>query len=275
MTEASYLDCNVSFGSPPAGVFRPCTTVEELIAELDWAGVDQALVHHALMRSQSPVVGNAALVEAIAAVNAGQERLIGSWAILPPQTDEWGDADAPGAAGHGAAGHGAFFAAMARAGVRALWAFPQDHRYLLDRTTFGGFLDEVSARRIPLFLPRDAGGPRPPDTWSLVSRLLGECPELTLVVAAHGPWGEDRFFRPLLARYPRLHLDISRYELDCGVREVVRHYGADRLLYGSNFPNNAMGGPRLMIAQAEIDDEARRSIAGDNLRRLLAEVRLP
>ncbi len=258
MAEPSYMDCNVSLGYPAAGVYRPCGTAEELVAELDWAGVDGALVHHALMREQSPVVGNRALTEAI----AGFERLAATWAILPPQTGELGEPDA-------------LFAAMATANVRALWAFPDDHRYILGRATFGAFLDEVSARRIPLFLPRDAGGPRPPDTWNLVYRLLQEYPGLTLVVAAHGPWGEDRFFRPLLEQYPRFHLDISRYELDCGLRELVGRYGHERLLYGSNFPRNAMGGPRMMVARAEIGDDARRAIAGDNLRRLLAEVELP
>jgi predicted TIM-barrel fold metal-dependent hydrolase len=250
----SYVDCNASFGAHGAGVYRPCLTVAELLAEMDWAGVDKALVHHALMRDQSPKVGNAILAESI----AGEPRLIGTWAILPPQTGELPPAPA-------------FFADMQRANVRALWAFPEEHRYILDRVTFGAFLDEVSERRVPLFLPRDAGGPRPPDMWSLAYRLLAQYPNLTLVVAGNGPWGEDRYFRPLLEQYPRFYLDISRYELDCGLRELVARYGAERLLYGSSFPQFSMGGPRLMVATAEIDEAARRAIAGDNLRRLLAE----
>ncbi|MBM3189390.1 MAG: hypothetical protein FJZ90_11790 [Chloroflexi bacterium] len=252
-----YFDCNASIGAPSSGVYRPCMTAEELLAEMDWHGVDQALVYHALMREESPVVGNAVLCESI----AGKERLVGAWAILPPQTGELPAGEA-------------FFAAMAAHGVRALWAFPERHRYLLNRVTFGAFLDAVSERRIPLFLPRDSGGPWPSDTWELACRLLSEYPHLTLVMAAHGPWGEDRFFRPLLEQYPRFHLDISRYELDCGLRDLVARYGPERLLYGSNFPHHAMGGPRLMVARAEMDEGARRAIAGGNLRRLLAEVAL-
>jgi predicted TIM-barrel fold metal-dependent hydrolase len=257
-TSPAYYDCNVSFGANGAGVFRPCLSVEELLAEMDWVGVERALVYHALMREQSPVVGNAVLAESI----AGQPRLAGTWAILPPQTGELPPA-------------GEFFKAMARANIRALWAFPEEHRYILDRLTFGSFLDELSERRIPLLLPREAGGPRPPDTWNLVYRLLGQYPQLTLILTGHGPWGEDRYFRPLLERYPRFYLEISRYELDCGLRELVATYGPERLLYGSGFPRFAMGGPRLMLAQAEIGAEAKRAIAGDNLRKLLAEVQLP
>lgn len=257
MENVSYFDCNASFGAPAAGVYRPCLTADDLLAEMDWVGVDQALVHHALMRDQSPVVGNAVLAESI----AGRPRLVGSWAILPPQTGELPPARE-------------FFAAMARANIRALWAFPEDHRYILDRITFGRFLGEVGERRIPLFIPRDAVGPRPQDMWSLVYHLLGQYPSLTLVVAAHGPWGEDRYFRPLLESCAHFYLDISRYELDCGLRDLVAKYGAERLLYGSNFPRNTMGGPRMMVAHADLSATARKAIAGDNLRRLLAEVEL-
>jgi predicted TIM-barrel fold metal-dependent hydrolase len=252
--EISWLDCNVSVGAHRAGVFKPCPNAADLLAEMDWVGVDQALVHHALMREQSPVVGNAALSESI----AGYPRLVGTWAILPPQTGEL-----PGGA--------EFFHAMAAANVRALWACPEDHHYVLDRRTFGSFLDEVAERRVPLLLPRDAGGPRWPDTWNLAYHLLEEYPNLTLVMMAHGPWGEDRYFRPLLESAARFCLDISRYELDCGLRDVVARYGAGRLLYGSNYPRTSMGGPRLMLAHGDIDDAARRAIAGDNLRHLLQE----
>jgi len=256
-TPISYFDCNASFGSPAKGVYAPCTTVEELLAEMEWAGVDRALVFHELMRGQSPVVGNPILAESI----APHPQLVGSWAILPPQTSELPPSPD-------------FFSAMKQANVRALWAFPEKHRYILNRATFGRFLDDVSDRRIPLFLPRDAGGPRPPDTWNLIHSLLAEYPDLTLVIAARGPWGEDRYFRPLLERYTNFYMDISRYELDCGLRELVARYGAEHLLYGSNFPITPMGGPRMMVAHTEIDMAARRAIAGDNLRRLLEEVQL-
>ncbi|MFP3897563.1 MAG: amidohydrolase family protein [Anaerolineales bacterium] len=253
----SYFDCNASFGSPASGTFQPCISAETLLEEMDWVGVENALVHHALMRDQSPVVGNRALCDAI----ADHPRLHGTWAILPPQTHELPTGIS-------------FFEAMAKEGIHALWAFPQEHRYVLSQRTFGTFLDEVAQRHIPLFVPRDAGGTDPHDTWHLVYQLLKDYPSLTLVIAAHGPWGEDRFFRPLLEQHPNFCLDISRYELDGGLHDLVDKYGPDRLLYGSNFPDHAMGGPRMMVANGQLNDIARRAIAGDNLRRLLEEVEL-
>lgn len=253
-----YFDCNASYGQGRTGAGSPPAGVEALLAEMDWHAVDRALVHHSLMRDHSPVVGNRMLTEGI----AGQDRLVGSWAILPPQTREL-------------APRQAFYDAMAAANVRALWAYPDDHRYLLNRLTFGNMLDEVSERRIPLFLPRDASEVRPGGTWEMVTRLLAEYPALTLVVTNHGPWGEDRYFRPLLDAYPGFHIDISRYELDGGLVELVERYGASRLLYGSHYPLNAMGGPLLMLARAAINEEDRAAIAGGNLARLLKGAELP
>ena len=99
-------------------------------------------------------------------------------------------------------------------------------------------------------------------------------PAPALVITAHGSWGEDRLFRPLMARYPHFAVDTSRYELDGGIEDVCRAYGPERLLFGSNFPETPMGGPMLTLLHAEISDDDRALIAGGNLRRILEEVRL-
>lgn len=250
MSQVTYWDCNVEIGFPQTGLVKPCPTVAELLAEMEWVGIENALVHHALMRDQSPVVGNAVLAAEI----AGQPRLVGSWAILPPQTAELSPSPL-------------FFQEMAAANVRALWAFPNEHRYILDRLVFGVFLDDVAERRIPLFIKQSVG-------WPVIYNLLAQYPSLTVVAAAQGPWGDDRFFRPLLEHYANFYIDISRYELDCGIRDLVVKYGSKRLLMGSNFPYAPMGGPRMMLAHSDIDEISRDAIANGNLRRLLGKVDL-
>ncbi len=250
MEDITYWDCNAAFGRPTAGLVKPCTSASELLAEMDWHGISSAVVHHALMVDQSPVVGNAALSEEL----AGQPRLIGAWAILPPQTRELAESSV-------------FFREMAQGNIRGLWAFPEEHRYILERLVFGKFLDEAALRRIPLFVKRSIG-------WPAVYRLMEQYPSLTLVVTGHGPWGEDRLFRPLLEHYTNLYLDISRYELDCGIADLVASYGYKRLLLGSNFPYAPMGGVRLMLARCAISEQARAAIAGGNLARMLGKADL-
>lgn len=250
------FDCNASYGvysvPPPAASL----TAKELVDQMGFCGIHRALVRHAATRDESPVVGNPLLLDEIRAFDA----LEGTWAILPHQTGELGSPDE-------------FVERMGANGVRALWAFPSEHKYLLNGTAFGPLFELMIERRIPLFLPvsENSGGL---SGWGLVDALLGEFPKIRLVVTEHGCWGQDRYFRPLIERYERLYLDTSRYELDGGIADFCRTYGPDRLLFGTAYPFNSMGGPLLTLAHAEIRDEEREAIFGGNLRRLLEEVAL-
>jgi hypothetical protein len=241
-----WFDCNCGIGVPAKPFGTVFAAAGELLDELDFCGVGDALVFHLAQQSESPQAGNGLLV----AETFNQPRLHPTWAILPPQTD----CEVP-----------AFLADMKKQGVRALRAYPEEYRYLLNGVTFGALLEELVALKIPLFL-----GPR----WQEVTDLLGDFPKLTLVVINHSDWGDDRLFRPLIERYPRLHLDTSNYQLERGLSDFVRKYGADRLLYASGSPNLQMGAALLTLAQADMSDEAKAAIAGGNLRRLLLEVRL-
>jgi uncharacterized protein len=245
-----YWDCNVMVGMPPSGARTACPDADALLREMDWVGVQGALVYHAVTEHGAPIQGNP-LTSQMASVSP---RLYATWALLPPATRELPAGDA-------------LFLALRGHDVRALWAFPRQHRYHPNRVTFGSLLDKVAERRIPVLMPCSDG-------WAPIAELLADYPELVLVAVGNGPWGDDRYFRPLMDVYEHLHLDISRYELSGGLAELVRYYGTDRLLYGSGYPRWSMGGPRLMLARAEIDDEARRRIAGGNLKRLLEEAEL-
>lgn len=243
-----WFDCNIGFGVArvPPGPFA--ATAQELLKEMDSCGVAAALVWHAAMRDESAQAGNRLVVEK----TRGLPRLHPAWAILPPQTGEMGTV-------------AEWLEGMRKQGVKALIAYPEQHRYLLNGLTFGPLLEEMIARRIPLILGPD---------WRNVTALLAEFPRLVVIVTGHGSWGEDRYYRPLLERYPGFHVDTSNYALDGGIADAVRKYGPDRLVYGSGFPELQMGGSLMMVATADISDEARVAIAGGNLRRLLAEVKL-
>ncbi len=248
-------DCNCWFGRPKSPPLAPAETIEALTGEMERAGIDRALVRSAALWEESPEVGNALVSESC----AGDERLLPSWAILPPHTGELGTVDD-------------FVAAMREADVRALWAYPEKHRYVLNATTMGGLLEELSDRAIPLFIERrEIGGG---GLYALADRVLQDFPDLHLCVAGHGSWGEDRYFRPLMERYPNFMVDTSRYELDGGIEDICRTFGARRLLFGTKFPDTPMGGPMLTLLHADISDEDREAIAGGNLRRLFEEVRL-
>jgi len=248
MSEFDWFDCNCGFGTPgrPDGLFL--ATISDLVDEMDFCGVSEGLVYHISMRIESPQVGNRLLLEA----TDGETRLHRTWAIVPSQTGEFGGVDG-------------FIEGIRRYNVKAVRAYPDEHRYLLDSTTLGPLLEEIVARHIPFLV-----GPH----WDKLSPLLSDFPNLTAIVHSHSDWGDDRYFRPLIERYSRLHLDTSNYQLAEGLASFVRTYGPERLLYGSGVPDIQMGAAMVALAGADISQEAKAAIAGDNMKRLLSEVRL-
>ena len=251
------FDCNCWYGVPDQPPLAPATRPEQVLEEMDRCGIARALVRNAAIFNQTPEVGNRLTLEAAAV----SDRLVPAWGILPPQTGELGDVDD-------------FLGAMRDTGVRALWAYPLVHRYLLSTTTMGGLLDELQDRGIPLFLHRRTGFEGAAGVYETADRILADFPMLNLIVVAHGSWGEDRYFRPLMECYPNFAVDTSRYELDGGIEEICAGYGPERLLFGTNFPETPMGGPMLTLLHADISDEERALIAGGNLAAMLEGVRL-
>ena len=246
-----FFDCNAFIGRPSVReIFQPASPAE-ILAEMDFCGVDRALVWHAAQLDAGPLAGNELLAEAIQA----QPRLFGCWAILPNQAREFPPfAD--------------FLTAMQSARVKAVRVYPKDHRFDLNAVAMGSWLEPLMHHRVPLFLSVAYGA-----DWKIAYDLLAEFPDLVCVICDHGCWGEDRRFRPLIERYPHVYVDTAQYLLDGGIEAFVRDYGPERMLYGSGFPRSHFGGMMLALKHALISDEAKAAIAGKNLERIFAEVR--
>ena len=146
-------------------------------------------------------------------------------------------------------------------------AFPVQNRYFLDEVTCGDLLSYLSETGLPLYLTPYAG-------WEHIFAVLKEFPKLTVIVYNYGLWGSDRYFLPLVRRYERVYIDTSDYQVIDGLRNFVRRVGSERLLFGTNYPMDNMGGPIATLLSAHISDGERENIAHRNIERLLAEVRL-
>src|SRR5436305_4315705 len=150
-----FFDCNCAFGPYRTRVFRFARTADELIAEMDFSNVEQALVYHTAMRFDHPSVGNALVVSE----TRGRRRLLPTWALLPSQTGEQPALET-------------LLGEMRRQGVRALWLFPDEHRYFLDEITWGDQMAVFMERRIPLFIRA---------SLDKIAGLLRSFPELVVV----------------------------------------------------------------------------------------------
>jgi len=256
VTQLAFFDCNTYIGSPMNGGLMPPQTAESLLAAMDRAGIARAVAWHIAQYEADPLTGNDLLARAI----APHERLIGGWTILPTQCGELG--------GHPQGGLDDWLRAAAAARVRVFRAFPAAGRYLLRGDAVGDILEAFTLRRIPLMLSIGRGV-----AWETVYDLMAEFPDLTAVLCDLDIWPADRFFRPLVERYDRVHVELSQYLADGGIEAFVRDYGPDRLLFGSGFPDSYHGSAMLALAHAEISDEDKAGVASGNLDRLLREAR--
>ncbi len=250
------FDCHLEFGRravPPLRFAADASAAVTLLREL---GVARALAVHCSMHELHPAIGNARVV----AETRGTP-LEPTWALLPPCTGELGTTDA-------------FLAGMRDAGVRAVWVYPRSGRFALTRATLEPLLSALVAHRVPLLLNMMSDGPTGVG-WPELTAFLAECPaELRVLAIIHQFWGEDRYFRPLLAAHSGLHLGINAYLPADGIATLVRDYGAARFLYGSSYPEHQPGGSLLALLHAGLPDDATAAIAGGNLARLLSEVTL-
>jgi predicted TIM-barrel fold metal-dependent hydrolase len=237
------FDCNCWYGRPPRPPFRFAATASELLEQMDFCGIGAALAYHVNQRFGAPQVYDRVALDDL----SGQPRLFPIRTLMPPQTGELPSPEV-------------LLAELRRDGVRAVRAFPSEHRYRLDGLTFGPHLDMLAAHRIPLLVKADC---------LAIGDLLRDCPDLTVIAMSQGPHSLERYLRPILDRYPNLYLETSGLLVEGLIEEFVARYGSSRLVFGSGFPDNAAGGAQHTLRFADIPEDARVAIAGGNLRRLL------
>lgn len=246
-------------------------TAAHLLDEMDHYGVAEALVVDCLSRENHPDEGNRRILD----VTKANPRLRPAWSALPAYGD---DEQAEPAA---------FLAEMKRNRVGAVFLYPRQFRFSLADWCVDRFLEPLAEARVPVFLNYNEmvpGGMNWDQTdWEKVVALCRRWPGLPVVVSEHRIRLTQRMIYRALDACPNLRLELSGWWLHRAIEYITKHWGAGRLLYGSNWP---LLGPHQTLATlttAEIGDADKRRIAGDNLRELLtwcgpcppAEVKLP
>ena len=74
--------------------------------------------------------------------------------------------------------------------------------------------------------------------------------------------------------YKNLYVDSSDFQEIRGIEYFVKKFGDERMLFGTNFPMDNMGGPIATLIGTNISQESKEDIASKNIERLMAEVKL-
>uniref|UniRef100_UPI00262BE200 amidohydrolase family protein n=1 Tax=Haloactinopolyspora sp. TaxID=1966353 RepID=UPI00262BE200 len=149
------------------------------------------------------------------------------------------------------------------------------HRFLLADWVVGPLLDELAQAGIPLALDfhlfRRAEPP-----WQVLHELLRDHPELK-VILMEIQGRNNRTLYPLLERHHNVYVQTAGFNVHRGIEDFVERFGAERMVFGSGYPERSMGAARFHLETADISAADKQRIAAGTLRSLLpadvAEVR--
>ncbi len=259
-----FIDCSASIGYatvnkkiinhenyPIVEKVDQAKNADELLACMDKNGIDAAIIYHQQMVDSSVAFGNNLILEDEKNYTG---RLRSVLAVAPSITDEGFDVET-------------LFKTINKYDIFGLRANPVQNRFMLDRITMGDIFDAMTEAKIPLYLS-------PQNGWEIVFNVMKEFPNLTAIITNYGLWGSDRFIFPLVNAYKNLYVDSSDFQEIKGIETFVNKFGSERMLFGTNFPSDAMGGPRATLLGADISISDKENIAHKNIERLMVERKL-
>lgn len=260
MKDYNFLDANTFIGRVATPEPMWFHSKEELLAELEYYRIQEAIVTHALARDYHPSYGNALLERALQA----ERRLRSCW-VLPvhPHPDE------PPVE--------RLVDNMLDAGVRIARVYPPNRVPFTVTSWFGyDVFRALEAHRVPVLLTDSDLGAWPDQgkkgyTAEMVYDLCQAFPALPIVVVRFN-YQLTHLIYPMLREFNNLFLEISNYTTHRGVELLVKEFGSHRLIFGSGMPMQNPGAALAILRYAGISDADKRDIAGDNLRRLMSEV---
>lgn len=258
MTRPEFFDCNARIGKPGKSAPGAYHTCEGLVKEMDYLGISEAIVHHVAAAGAS--AGNGRLLDEI----ASEERLHGSWVLPVHYQIDFPDPDKA-------------VDEMLSLGVKVARIFPPYyHVGLVADWASGGLFRALASHRVPLMIAGSQLGQHPDDTRPGYSAqnvydICRSYPRLPVVIV-HLNWSATRILHPLMHACPNLLVEISYYSSHRGVEFLAQQFGADRILFGTGMPETGPGVALALVMYADVSEEARRAIAGGNIRRLLSEV---
>lgn len=231
-------------------------STEDLLEEMDHYGIAEALVVDSLSRQHHPLDGNRRVLES----TAGRPRLHPAWSALPPGTDEQ---PAPQD----------LLRQMRLHKVGALFLFTGMFQFSLRDWCIDELIEPLAEARVPVFInPNDVGpgsGGWDKTDWPAIVEFCQRWPTLPVIVSEMRIRRAQRMIYRAFDACENLRLELSGYWLHHGVEYITQRWGGRRLIFGTNWPIFGQHMTLATLMGAEIDEQDKRRIAGDNLRELM------
>ncbi len=256
--EVLLFDCNSTLGRRAARNPRSVYNVHDLLSVMDSYSITRALVSHASCEVSGPTPGN----EILMSETKGTSRLVPCWVVLPNHTKELGEDISD------------FFRRMLSNDVKAAKIYPVSHHFSLSEWSVGHILEKLDEHRMPLLI--DFNIVHYSDAvmnvqWDKVHDICARHRDLPVILLRLGA-NVDRNLFPLLGMFENLHVDLSYYTVNEGIERICDMFGPEHLIFGTGLPVMSPAGPISMLMYSNIPLSMKRSIASENLERMLESV---
>jgi len=250
-----FFDVNAMIGPCYAPRFRRSPSPEDLLADMELYGVEQTLVYSGLAYEYHAMTGNREL----AALMGGRPGLQAAWVLGPHQAGLY---PPPGELVEEMLQSGAVAARFFWGGILAETTFP-------DPDTYEALWGELQRRRVPTLVSFDEEATITGPHLGQINQMLHGFPDLPVILSFARMARDYSVLFDRLERHPNLHVETTGLMSNYVIEDLVQRFGAERLIFGSNFPWYKAGQTRVALAYAEISEDEKALIAGENLWRLI------
>jgi len=221
--------------------------VGTLLSDMKYARIHGAAIVSNTAENFSFIYGNQ---EAISLAK-GNERLVSIAAVPTTALIESGDSK--------------YYDYLLDQGVRAFKVLHQEKYYpSLDPGSMSAIAETLITHKRPLMI----AGISSKEIYHQVGQLAGAYPELPIIMQGTS-WYYGRSFLDVMERYTNLHFEISSNHMNSILEVTRKHFGIERVLFGTEWPNKSMGALKCLVEYADLTEEEKDLVAHGNACRLL------
>jgi predicted TIM-barrel fold metal-dependent hydrolase len=223
------------------------TTCGQLVKEMDYFNIRHALVYHAASWHHHPQTGNSMLMAELA---GHEDRLLPCWTVVPTAAREQGKA-------------GDIVHELKKHHVRAVRVFPKSQKFLFNEWILGDLCAALEEKQVPILVHKSELDDNAADLYP-ICRAFQKLP----VILTTSSYFHTRILFTILEKCPNFVIDTATFLMHGGIEDVVKRFGGERLIFGSQMPFVEPGAAMAAVLFAEIADKDKRKIAHENFNRL-------
>jgi Predicted metal-dependent hydrolase of the TIM-barrel fold len=231
-------------------------TIDVVLETMRENNVEKAVVYNVLSYQYNAAYGNKLLLNEI----RGHESLLPVIMLYPTHTNEMG-------------GPEEIYKMLNENRIKGVLLYSGLYRdraggnYTADEWNMGDIYMLLEEMNMPVFTRVGADF-----TYDEINRLQSNHPRLQIILREVNLMANRNLYG-LAEHCKNLYIETTDYKAFFGIEEFVNKFGPERLVFGSGYPVQSMGGAVASILMADIKQEDKEKLAGKNLLRLMEGIK--